>query len=246
MSLLQVTFLSLISVSVIYCRSPASSTNCTNWEDSINLYGAQVFLLGDRSFVIPRTISEMESVTCPRLLDAGDKLKDIVKSCLRPFPKTIAGLLIRGSRRVMRAKCNDQKEKEFIIRHLSCIRPLNRIDQLHDVIDMYNRKLIYIRDTVPVASKLDLTCCHYFAAKKEMIAVARKFCPQIAVDYAIGIVDDMMKESLEVSCGPYLSDESKCAPVITKTPVPVTMNSKKETDAFLLPLINVLTAVGDE
>ena len=235
-------FFFLFIISFVDCREPSTAINCTNWEETISVYGVRVFMLGDRSFVIPRNLTEIDTVTCPRLLGASDSLKSVVRSCLQPFPKTIAGLAIRGSRKTIKAKCNDMAEKQFIIKHLSCLRPSNRIDQLHDIIDLYNRKLVYIRDSIPVNKKLDLLCCHYFVGRKAIIDTSRRFCPQAAVDYAVSIVDDMFKEALDIACAGYQQNESKC----NGTELPVTMTSKKETDAFLLPLIQVLTAIGDE
>lgn len=221
-----------------------SGFNCSNWEKTINIYGTRVFMIGDRDLQLPQTVSEMESVTCPRLMEASDKLKDVIKYCFKPFERTIAGMLIRGTRKTIKSKCTDDQEKQFIVKHLSCIREQSRFDLFHDILDMYNRKLIFIRDNIPDGDKLDLTCCHYMEARKEIQSTAKKFCPPVAVSYALNMVDDMMREALDVACSAYQHDASKCKPIMRGNPLQVSMRSPKENPAFLVPLIKVLAAVG--
>lgn len=163
------------------------------------MYGTRVFMLGDRELKLPRSVNEMEMITCPRLMDASDKLKNVIKYCFKPFERTIAGMLIRGTRKTIKSKCNVLQEREFIVQHLSCIRDQSKFDLFHDVIDMYNRKLMFIRDNVPDNMKLDLTCCHYMEARKEIASTAKKFCPPIAVTYALDMVSYCMELS-EISC----------------------------------------------
>lgn len=235
-----------MAVTSVTCKpaSGKSGFNCSNWEETINVYGTRVFIIGDRDLQLPRSVTEMELTTCPRLLEASDKLKDVIKYCFKPFERTIAGMLIRGTRKTIKSKCTVPQEREFIVKHLSCIRDQSRFDLFHDVIDMYNRKLIYIRDNVPDGNKLDLTCCHYMEARKEIASTAKKFCPPVAVQYALDMVDDMMREALDVACSTYQHDASKCKPVMKGNPLSVSMRSPKENIAFLVPLIKVLAAVG--
>ena len=237
------------TMSCINCKPAISSStksgfNCSNWEETVNVYGTRVFMLGDRELQLPKSVHEMEFITCPRLMEASDKLKDVIKYCFKPFERTIAGMLIRGTRKTIKSKCTVLQERQFIVKHLSCIREQSRFDLFHDVIDMYNRKLMFIRDNVADSAKLDLTCCHYIEARKEIASTAKQFCPPIAVAYALDMVDDMMREALDVACSTYQHDASKCKPVMRGTPLSVSVASPKENIAFLVPLIKVLAAVG--
>lgn len=244
-----VAILILVSISHTSDAKPVqpskSGFNCSNWEKTINVYGTRVFMIGDRDLQLPTSVNEMETITCPRLMDASDKLKDVIKYCFKPFERTIAGMLIRGTRKTIKSKCTDDQEKQFIVKHLSCIREQSRFDLFHDILDMYNRKLIFIRDNIADGDKLDLTCCHYMEARKEIQSTAKKFCPAVAVTYALNMVDDMMREALDVACSTYQNDASKCKPVMRGNPLTgVSSRSPKENPAFLVPLIKVLAAVG--
>ena len=202
-------------------------------------------MLGDRAFRVPLDLQELDTVTCPRLRESSERLRDIFKRCLQPFPKTIGGLVIRGARKQIRLKCGDAREKDFIIRHLSCIRPQERINQFHDIIDMYNRKLVFVRENIGNDAKLEFACCMYVALRQEIIDKASSYCESSAVDYAIKLVDDAFKEAIDMACSAFQQNDSKCAGVQQRHPVNVTAQSKMDSQAFILPLLDVLTAVGD-
>ena len=222
--------------------------NCSSWRSIVNEFGTQVFLLGDRGLRVPADLRQLDTITCPRLRIASERIKDVLKACLRPFPKTVAGLMVRGARRQIRIRCGDLRDRQAIVHHLSCLRQPGRLGRLHDLMDLYNRKLVYLRDNVTAERMLDLTCCHYFKLRSELIAAATGFgCNAEAVRYLTTLLDEMLRDAIDVACSAFQQDPDggKCAPVLRRTPLPVTSASRKETDAFLLPLIEVLTSVGD-
>lgn len=53
-----------------------------------------------------------------------------------------------------------------------------------------------------------------------------------------------MREALDVACSTYQHDGSKCKAVMKGNPLSVSISSPKDNIAFLVPLINVLSAVG--
>ena len=187
----------------------------------------------------------METELCPRLLDASDQMKTGIRKCLDPFPKTVAGLLVRGTRRVIKDKCTNEAERTRIVKYLGCVREQSNLDQLHDLVDLLNRKLVYMgTDAVPVSKRLDLLCCHVLQDKENIRPIAEKICSPEATNYALAMVDDMLKDALDVACGAYISEPEKCKPILQATPLNVTMQSPKPSDAFFVPLVNVLSTIS--
>lgn len=203
-------------------------------------------MLSDRSFAVPRNMREIETVTCPRLKDAADNLKDVFKSCLRPFPKTIAGLAIRGARMTMKEKCASLKDKEFIIRHLACVQDQTRLDLLHDVLDDYGNKLLYMQNSIPPERMLGSCCCVYGEARKDIRDIASKYCALDGVAYAEKLIDDMLQDALDLACSAYLDEPQKCIQIKDQDPIPQSFNSTtRSKNSFLLTLIDLLTLVAD-
>jgi hypothetical protein len=219
--------------------------NCTNWRNIVDVHGARIFMLGDRGFHVPRTVSEMETVTCPRLIEAGDKIKGVLKSCLKPFPKTVAGMILRGTRKVTRENCSNATVKAEIVRHLRCVRDDNRIDQFHDVMDKMAKQLYMIKTKVPVEKMIDVSCCAYIARKADLEANLKKFCPPASTTYALDMVDRMMREAMDFVCGQYQQDAGKCAIIEKKYPFNEKEN-RKDTLSVLIPMLDVMTEIGTQ
>ena len=233
------------SATIVHCGpSSTSHVNCSNWRNIVDHYGSRIFMVGDRGFHIPKDLHEMDTITCPRLIEASDRIKDVLKTCLKPFPRTVAGMIVRGTRKVARLNCNDPKEKADVVNHLRCVLGGNKIDKFHDIMDRFTKKLHVIRHSVPTDKKIDVTCCEYLREKDALEAATMQFCPTPSVRYAMDLVDRMMREAIEFVCFQYQQDSSKCVPVFKANPVNVTTESKKESLSFLLPLLDVLTAVG--
>lgn len=222
-----------------------SHINCSNWRHTVDHYGARVFLVGDRGFHIPRNLQEMDNITCPRLVEANDKIKDVLKTCLKPFPRTVAGMIVRSTRKVTKMSCTDGKEKAAVVSHLSCLLGGNKIDKYHDIMDTFIKKLAVIKRKVPTEKQIDVVCCEYLVGKDDLEAVTKQFCPPASVTYAMNLLDRMMKEAMDFVCFQYQQDARKCLPVHTSHPLNVTAEGgRKESLSVLLPLLDVLTAVG--
>lgn len=227
-------------------KNKSLGVNCSDWESVVNKYGARVFMMGDRSLRIPASVQELEATTCPRLYEASDRLKDVIRSCFKPFTRTMAGLLVRGTRASIKKRCSDPAERAVVVQHLSCVQHQQDLDQFHDVVDSFTRKLVYIRDHVKDSQKLDLTCCHYMDVRRGIVAVARKFCPAPAVQYTATMMDDMMREAIELACSSYQRDSDKCLLLMKQTPIRLKARDAKHREGtFLLPLISVLSSVAD-
>lgn len=236
----------LTTVSSLTTTTPKPNVNCSTWRSQVNEYGPRVFMVGDRSFVVPNSVDEIQDVTCPRIKEAGERLRDIFKSCLRPFPRTLAALVIRRARRTMRTKCNDRKEKALIMHHLSCLRPADKIGLFHDVIDEYSRQLVHIQGNVAPKNMLDVACCMYIDGRKHTREIARRFCDAEAVTYAVKLIDDLMQEAMDLACSTYIRNNDKCIAVKARDPLPSSFDPAfQPKDSFLLNLIDLLTMIGD-
>lgn len=223
---------------------PPRSINCTDWRNIVDVYGARIFMLGDRGFHVPKNLIDMENKTCPRMIEAGDRIKGVLKTCLKPFPKTVAGMILRGTRKVTRENCNSSEEKAAIVRHLSCIKDGNKIDKLHEVMDKMNKQLCLIKRTVPVDKMIDACCCAYIARTNELESVTRSFCPPSSVNYAMKLVDRMFKEANDFICSQYQQDTRKCIAIEKAYPLNVTKDTRKENVSVLIPMLDVLTEIG--
>ena len=222
----------------------SSTVNCTDWRTTVDLYGARLFMIGDRVFQFPKTMQQLEETVCPRLTEAGEQLKDVMKACLKPFPKTVAGMITRGARKVNRADCNVQKEKEAFVQKLACMQPRAHIDELHEVVDKFTVKLSVIKRSVPDDKKIDVTCCEYLKTKRAIEESVQSHCPAESVSFTMGLVDGMLQEAVDFLCSQYLRDGSKCLPLLAAHPATVRPEDKKEGLSFMLPLIDVLTAAA--
>lgn len=202
---------------------------------------------GDRSLVLPKTVQELETDLCPLLLEASDKIKSGIRNCLDPFPKTVAGLVVRGTRKVIRKQCSDEQQKKDIVRHLVCLQDKSRLDQMHDVVDMFNRKLVIIgSDAVPINKRLDVLCCSEPVLIKDLLKVFQQWpdCKPEGIAWALKLVNDMLKDALDLACSTYQSSPDKCTAVLESTPLNVTIQSPKNNDAFFVPLIHVLSTIS--
>lgn len=227
-------------------RSGSPAADCSEWRNQVNKYGAQVFMLGDRNFTVPKDVAEIDAVTCPRLKEAADGLKDVFRSCLRPFPKTVAGLAIRGARKAMKDRCGSQKEKETIIKYLACVRPQERLDLLHEIMEDISNKLLYAQKNVPLDRMLGLGCCVYHDLRQFARETASKFCTPDAVKYTDELIDEMLQEALDIACASFAKDEHKCTAIKKRDPFPEHFNATtRAKDTFLLTLLDVLTAIAD-
>lgn len=233
----------VILLSVGGDAAPSSSAECANWESDLDRDGATLFLLGDRSLKIPATMEELNTGLCPSLMNAGNGLRNIVKKCLSAFPKTVAGLAIRGTRLTIKNRCTTESEKVRIIRYLRSIRSQENLDRLHDVADTFHREM-QVMNSMVSDNKLSILCCSYVQMREDMESVASQFFDAEGLTYFLNLVDEMLREALDLACSQYNADHSKCIPVRAENPLNVTMDSKLEEKSFFLPLVRVLTSLS--
>ena len=229
-------------------ESSSGSSNCSDWRHTIDVYGTRVFMLGDRAFEFPQNVQQLETLTCPRLLQATERVKHVIRSCLKPFAKTVAGMIVRGARKVNRGNCNEASSKAAIVSQLKCMQDKSRVGKLHDVVDVFTRWLHVIRRTVPDDEKIDVTCCRYLDTKRQLEAVFKQLCAPSSVSFSMNMVDEMLREAVDFMCSQHQKHASKCQAVLQAHPVSLSQGSsgRKPSLSFLLPLIDVLTAAAGD
>lgn len=225
--------------SVVHSVSP----NCTDWRTLVDDYGVRIFMLGDREYTVPISVEDTENRMCPRLTEASEKVKGVLKSCLKPFPKTVAGMITRGARKENRMTCSDPEKKSAFVTQLRCIRG-SKIVPFHDAVDKYIKKLSEIGRRTPDNKKIDVVCCEYQILRKEIEDKAKRVCTPASVTFLMRMVDGMLREALDFLCYRYQNDNNLCKPIIQEFGVSVP-TGEQENKSFLLPLIDVLTAAGE-
>lgn len=223
---------------------------CSNRQDSLDTFGATVFLFDDESFQIPDSVHEMQGTTCPRLVHAEQQLKATIKSCLKPFPQTLAGFLTRGARQTRKLMCESHESRVAFVQHMSCMRDPNRIKRLRDIMDRYASKLMTIHHSVPMEMKFDSVYCSYHQVRRELASASKSCCSQASVTYLVNVMDGVYNQALKLASSfkrYRRGSRIKCSKDLSH-PVPVGMTTtvQQKTRSSFLPLFLVLEDLSEE
>lgn len=241
------TLIDIHSTAKITPTSGIARGNCSDWETPMDEYASRAFIFSDRSFIVPRDINEMTRVTCPKMLHAITRLNEVIKSCLKSFPETIAGFFSHGAREVIRRSCSSSQEKSKYVQSMSCIRDPTRMTQLYDAVSVYTKKLVSVQETVPSSKKFDVTYCSYMNLRNTVRRISKVNCSKEATEYILDTMDGSMRDGMrafDMISLTYQKDPSKCDPILATYPLNVAANLNQKETSFLIPLIHVLNAVG--
>ena len=236
-------------ISIIYCRhgsrsGPSSTSPCHEWQASMDRNGAIVFLFDDESFQIPSSSLEMQTATCPRLSLAEQRLKATIKSCLKPFPQTIAGFLTHGARQVRKLMCDSAEAQADFVHHMQCMRQEDRISKLRAIMNDYASKLMIVHESIPMEEKFKLAYCSSIQVKSQIAAASRPYCSPDAVRYLVNAMDGVYKEARKLAhslLGYKARSYKKCHKLITDSRLLLrTRAFRRKTKSSFLPLFLVL------
>ena len=150
-------------------RASSPPVSCSDWRSRIDKDGTVVFIAGDRSLIVPRSIPEVDNF-CSKILDSINSIRIVSRACLKPYPKQILGLLVYGTRNQIKKICSNDAEKNQIIRYSSCMLNTTAYNKIHDTMDDFIKLTEYIRDEVPDPNKhLSYVCCYYQDFKEVII-----------------------------------------------------------------------------
>lgn len=87
----------------------------------------RIFMIGDRGLTFPKTEGQVRDVQCKRVSEAIEKARAIIGTCLKPFPKQVIGVLLRGMRVQSKKICSTVEGRVAAVEQLSCIEPVSLI-----------------------------------------------------------------------------------------------------------------------
>lgn len=149
---------------IVLIPSSCCAITCQHWRLELDALGNTLFLAGDRRFIVPSTVSEVESEYCKKNLQAVDGLHEISRNCLTPFVKQVSGLLTFGFRKSIRRICTDINLKTRLLQKFNCFRNETNKETLDSTMSSLILKLEFMRDhMVSVNSSIMMlqTCCAY-------------------------------------------------------------------------------------
>ena len=153
----------LFTVCVLKVWADEAKFDCSNWRKKLDDEGNIIFIAGDRGYVAPETLSELEPLYCQRQTTSLEKIRNLGRNCMKPFPRQVVGLMTYGSRKDVKALCKGPVQgKQELLNNNVCFRNPAKMDQLHDAMDSLILKYETIRDNVHNESlKLPHICCEY-------------------------------------------------------------------------------------
>lgn len=144
------------------------TVDCTDLE-RMDLEALSMTSYGDRSNSKPLTATEVSTELCPKLRKSSNIVKFYTKSCFKPFPRQIIGLLVRGNQRVLKKMCDSNEERQLFATHSQCLKNYDP-ENVHKCMDKYIISVESVRDNVhDLDLKLPYSCCSFWEFKKVRI-----------------------------------------------------------------------------
>lgn len=231
-------------VTVISSCQALEEPNCENWRDDIDKASSILFVAGDRDLIPAKNLIELEDRYCKRHTDAIEKVRNITKTCLRPFPQQVIGLLTFGSRKEVRKTCKHETEKQRLLDSVRCFIPKENMEILHDSFDDLIVRVETIRDSnIAINSKMSHTCCAYNSYIRHLRNLFRDKCSITSLDYILDMTDKKVKEAFDFTCLGYsINEMDKCNELNKREPIYVDPSAKPKSKSIILPLVDIYTA----
>lgn len=145
---------------------------CKNWRQTLDEHGKKLLILGDRDLVIPTTVEEIDTF-CRKADESLKFMRNMVKSCFRPFARQVGALALNGAKKAQKSLCGaGRRRKEISIEDGRCIDTPEKKELLHSMMDDVVKICEEIRsDRVEVNMKMTYVCCYYDSYAKVMIRI---------------------------------------------------------------------------
>lgn len=225
--------------------------NCRNWRNQIDLFASKLLMVGDRSLIIPKDVNEVSTIFCPKIRQNIEQVKEIARSCLKPFPKQLVGVILFAIKKVNRDICSSTKEKEFIASSLECVQDVNRMESVHELMDDFVRFSHFVhRNISDVNKKIPFICCQYLKFLHKLEKRLTPWCKREAIDYVVNMIQKMMVDATDIICptytrpGSYSDPNGRCYQFLQNHPVNINSSSRLETLSVLPPLVDIFSEMG--
>ena len=121
---------------------------------------------GDRSNSKPRAPIEVFRDYCPKIKEASNIVKAYARTCFKPFPRQVIGLLVRGNLKEIKHLCESKEERQLFSKHSQCLKNFDP-ENVHKCMDRYIIDAESVRDNVhDLDLKLPYSCCAFWDFKQ--------------------------------------------------------------------------------
>lgn len=244
--------INVISLFILACsvwQLQAADIDCDDWRRIMDKAGSVVFIAGDREYPPPVTMEQLDSRFCQRHLDAMDVIKNVTRSCLKPFPQQVFGLLTRGSNREVKSVCKNEESRALLLSAFKCLGESTNWADLHDSMDDLLVRLETIHRHIPDPSlQMAHACCEYH---NNIRSVKAKFVPRCSlelIDSIVNVIKRKLKDPVDLVCAGYYEDDREaCRTLKREHPYPrIAATSKPVAKSAIVPLADIYTAAGAE
>lgn len=148
-----------------YYREVNATVNCNDL-GQMDRAALAMTSYGDRSNSQPLTPEQVYEELCPKLNKSSRIIKAYAKTCFKPFPRQIIGLLVKGNLRELRKLCSSEEERYLFSKHSQCLQDFDP-ENVHKCMDNYIIDVESIRDNVhDLDLKLPYSCCIFWDFKQ--------------------------------------------------------------------------------
>lgn len=219
------------------------TVSCRNYRSRLGTFARTLFVAGDRSMVLPKTVEEVDENFCKSIGNSITRIREISNSCLKPFAKQVTGMLIFGARKQHRKICKSTEDKKKILKYSVCLRE-QQLLLLHDSMDEFIDYIEAVRDDVQDYNlKIPYCCCYYQEFKRSMQVKFAPYCDKNAIDYTVDIVDGMMKDIMDLGCHTWEYNSNNCKSLLSNKPLSIKNLKKQRSRSILVPLIDIFTSL---
>lgn len=190
--------------------------------------------LGDRTFVMPRNISQMNGF-CATLTKSLKCIQNYARECLNSFPRQVLLTVTRNGRKQYNQLCANNQTKQEFMDKLTCLAPEN-LEQLHQCMDGSIARFEYVANRVEADNRISAICCSYQIFRRDIQETVEKSCvayPNVnqTAHYLHEIISTTTGELIDLVCGSYKSfEDCKAKPKmanLVSTFTDITIKTKK-------------------
>ena len=167
---------------------------------------AEALFLNTDTYDIPRNQQQMDTF-CHKIKATVDCVHDY-RSCLKLFPKTFFGIIMRDVRKTAKRICSSQDEKSLAVEHLRCFDSKEKLNLFRSVVSGWTNVLNYV-NTIPPNNIIPNLCCAYHFLHQHGIATINDTCLNITGpmtgDFVVGILKSAVSDILDLGCAKHHS-----------------------------------------
>lgn len=192
-----------------YTRSGLSSQCVELMQKADSCVKDALFIGASIDEVLMPTSEKELDIYCGKTKAMLDCLKEY-RICLKPFPKTLFGVVVRDARIVLKNVCSPANKKETL-GHFKCFQKEN-LERYHHMMHGYTNVVVHLtRPNVHVEALIGSACCAFQVLAKDSKEMVGKLCNPLTGmqtgEFVVNLVRSFMNSALDISCGKHKSIE---------------------------------------